>query len=334
MTIQNQVSNGGRVWLGDTLRVSNSEIQTWKDCHRKWWFVYYRQLGLKRSEREVSGPRSLGTRVHIALEAMYTKEGNPLDTLKELYDYEADQLREQGRFQEEIDAVYKEYDLAHAMVSGYVEWVEETGIDEGIELIAAEDVVEVDSHIPGIKLRGKMDQRVLRKSDGAKLFRDFKTVGDLTNPPKTLPLDEQMKFYMLLEYIQSLGENGTEPQWRTDGGLYTMLRKVKRTATAKPPFYDQVEVHHNIETIRNMWVRVAKVIEELYDARTALDAGADPQYIAYPKPSRDCTWKCDFFPVCSMVDDGSNLEGALEQYYEVRDPNERYIKEESKGEDN
>src|SRR5690606_38485102 len=122
----------------------------------------------------------------------------------------------------------------------------------------------------------------------------------------------------------SINETGGEPQWRTDGALYTMLRKVKRTAAAKPPFYDQIEVQHNLQTIRTMWTRVAKVVEEIYDARVALDAGSDHQYIAYPRPSRDCTWKCDFFPVCSMFDDGSDVEGVIEQYYEHVDPPQRY----------
>lgn len=326
------ITNGEtREWTGEVLKVSNSEIQTWKDCHRKWWFVYYRQLGLKRENRETSGPRSLGTRVHLALEGMYTNDANALETLKEIYDYEIENMQAKGAWETDLDAIRKEYDLANAMVSGYLQWVEEEGIDDGIELVAAEDVVEVPSAIPGIMLRGKMDQRVVRTLDSARLFRDFKTVQELTTPAKILPIDEQMKFYMLLEYIQSLEATGGEPQWRTDGGLYTMIRKVKRTASAKPPFYGQLEVHHNIETIRSMWKRVARVIEELYDARVALDAGADHQYIAYPRPSRDCTWKCDFFAVCAMADDGSDLDGMLDSYYEHLDPHERYDKEDTKG---
>jgi len=327
-------NNGQRTWIGDIpLRVSNSEIQTWKDCRRKWWFVYYRELGLKRENQEVTGARSLGTRVHITLEGMYTRNENPLQTLRDIYEFDAERLLEAGRTQEVIDELWKEYDLANAMISGYVEWVEENAVDEGLSFVGAEEVVEVKSSIEGVLLRGKLDQRWVREADGARLFRDFKTVGNLTEPPKILPMDEQMKFYHLLEYLQSMESTGGEPQWRTDGALYTMLRKVKRTATAKPPFYGQIEVHHNITEIRNMWLRVVKVIEEIFDARAALDAGGDHQYLMPPRPSRDCTWKCDFFPVCPMADDGSNLEGMLESYYEHRDPHERYSSEDSKGED-
>lgn len=322
-----------RVWLGPTIKVSNSEIQTFKQCKRKWWLVYYRELGIKRKNDEFTGARSLGTRVHLALEALYVRDENPLETLKEIYLYDADKMREYERPQQDIDALWKEYDLANAMVSGFIEWVQENAIDEGMELVAAEDVVEVESHIKNVILRAKMDQRWYRKSDGARLFRDFKTVGNLTEPMKILPMDEQMKFYHLLEYLQALGVTGEEPQWRTDGALYTMLRKVKRTATAKPPFYGQLEVHHNITEIRNMWIRVSGVLDDLIDLREALDGGADHNYVAYPTPSRDCTWKCDFFAVCHMFDDGSDVEGILEEYYEHRDPHERYNTEEVKGDE-
>jgi RecB family exonuclease len=320
-----------KVWVGETLKVSNSEIQTFKDCRRKWWFVYYRELGLKRDRQEVTGPRSLGTRVHKALEGMYTLDRNPIETLKEIYEMDIEQIREH-RGEPAAEALQKEYALAHIMIEGYLQWATENAIDDGLELVEAEGVVEVKSSVENVLLRAKMDQRIVRKSDGARLFRDFKTVANLTDPPKILPMDEQMKFYQLLEYLQSIEATGSEPQWRTDGALYTMLRKVKRTAAAKPPFYDQLEVHHNITEIRNMWKRVAKVVEEIVDARVALDSGEDHQYQVPPRPSRDCTWKCDFFAVCSMVDDGSDVEGMIGEFYEHLDPHERYNVEEAKGE--
>lgn len=319
-------------WHGDTIRVSNSEIQTFKDCRRKWWFAYYRELGFKRSETEVSGARSLGTRVHLALEGLYTREENPLQVLHDVYLHDAQEFEAAGRSPEEVAELWKEYDLANAMVSGYLDWATEEGVDDGLELVASEDVIEVPSHVPGVMLRGKLDQRVVRKVDGARLFRDFKTVGDLKTPMATLHMDEQMKFYQLLEHMESLHLTNREPQWRTDGALYLMLRKVKRTAAAKPPFYGQLEVHHNAEEIRTMWYRVAKIIEEIVQARQQLDAGGNHHYVVPPRPSRDCTWKCDFFAVCSMADDGSDLDGALGEYYERVDPHRRYAKEETKGE--
>lgn len=308
-------------WLGEPLLVSNSEIQTWKDCRRRWWLTYYRELGIKRSEDKPVGARQLGTRIHIALCELYENGRNPLDVINEVY---AEDEKLFAEFPDKITDMRKEQDLAKAMLEGYIEWVAEEAADEGIELVAAETVIEVPSGVKGVVLRGKLDQRVVRKVDGARLFLDHKTVGDLTTPVRLLPLDEQMKFYHLLEKLDSMYKTGGDPQWRTDGGLYNMLRKVKRTATAKPPFYGRAEVHHNEATLRNTWIRVHKILEELVVTRQALDNGADHQYMCPPRPSKDCTWKCDFFAVCPMFDDGSNIDGLLTEYYAHIDPHERY----------
>lgn len=311
-------------WLaGPPLTVSNSEIQTWKMCRRKWYFTYYRELGLRRSDSEFVGARSLGTRVHLTLDALYSEDVNAIEFLNTLYEEDAALLSAYGREDEVID-LRKEQDLGRAMIEGFLMWREEEGIDEGMRLVGAEQVVQVPSGIENISLRGKLDQRWYRERDGARLFRDWKTVAELTTPVKLLPLDEQMKFYHLLEYLDSLDKTGGEPQWRTDAHMYTMLRKVKRTNTAKPPFYAQVENGHNMSELRSMWQRVHKVLAEIMDARIALMNQGDHKYVTPPTPGRHCTWSCDFYSVCPMTDDGSNWEGLLAEYYTHVDPHERY----------
>jgi len=317
------MSTAKRVWLGDPLTVSNSEIQAWKACRRKWFLVYYKELGLRRMDSEFIGARSLGTRIHLTLDALYTSDINPITFLNSLYDEDEILLKQYDRA-DEIIALRKEQDLGRAMIEGFLIWREEEAIDHGMTLVGAEQVLEVPTAIPGINIRGKLDQRWYRESDGARLFRDWKTVADLKTPAALLPMDEQMKFYHLLEYLDSMDKTGSEPQWRTDGHMYTMLRKVKRTATAKPPFYEQIENGHNMHELRSMWKRVHKVLEEIMDIRIALLAGGDHQYLAPPRPSRDCTWSCDFYTVCSMMDDGSNWEGLLAEYYTHVDPHARY----------
>uniref|UniRef100_A0AAU6R677 Exonuclease n=1 Tax=Micrococcus phage Kurnik TaxID=3092208 RepID=A0AAU6R677_9CAUD len=320
-------SRGERVWDAEKpLKISNSEIQQFKSDRRTWFLAYYRGLGLKKSEEEITGFRSLGTRVHAALEHYYTQESPVLYYLKSIYEDIEKQLLERGRMYE-VDNLWKEYDLAHAMVEGYLEWIAEEAIDDGLEVVAAEGVVEVLSHIMGLMLRGKLDQRIVRKVDNARLFRDFKTVGNLTAPVKTLHLNEQMKFYHLLEHLDSIEKTGEAPVWRTDGALYMMLRRVKRTAQAKPPFYGQLEVRHNKREIETMWIRTTKTIEEMFDTRAALDAGGDPHYWC-PARIDGYASSSDFFPIYNMFDDGSNVEGMIESYYEVVDPDARYNLEE------
>jgi hypothetical protein len=56
------------------------------------------------------------------------------------------------------------------------------------------------------------------------------------------------------------------------GILVNLLKKVKRTASAKPPFYARVDVPHNIHELRNHWKHVVHRAE-IADAERRLDAG-------------------------------------------------------------
>lgn len=318
------MSDGARTATGE-LSISNSEIQTYKDCRRKWYLTHYLQYGVSRDDVEV-GARALGIKVHIALDEWYKStltnyDGPPVnlvDCITELYDEDI------KRWPAAAPELRKEKDLARAMLQGYVEWLDETGADEFFTLVSTEATIEVDSPVPGVKIRGRLDQRVVRSTDGARLFLDHKTRPSISGESTLLPIDEQMKMYALLEYLDALQKTGEGPPERTDGGLYNILRKVKRTATAKPPFYGRIEVRHNMDTLRSMWLRVQKIIEEIVEMRAALDAGGDHRYWAVPRPSKDCSWKCPFLSVCPMMDDGSDWQGLLEEHYVHVDPYERY----------
>ena len=307
-----------------TIKVSNSEIQSFKSCRRRWWLTYYRELGLKRTEEAPSGPRQLGTKVHAALQRYYEDGLDLVQTITELYDHDVAWYQEHGT-PDQVEGVRKEFDLAHAIVSGYEDWIEETGVDHGLTLIGTEATVEIpmdEFGFAGYALRGKLDARFIRDVDGASLFLDHKTVAEMTTPQKLLPIDEQMKFYHLLDELDRK-VNGAQST-RTDGALYNMLRKVKRTARANPPFYLRVEQRHNKLELESMWQRTLKVLEEIRETRARLDAGESHLYVCPPRPSRDCTWQCDFFRVCGMFDDGSNIEDLLAERYDHRDPHERY----------
>jgi len=323
-------------WLGDPLSISQSELKTWQDCNRRWYIAYYRQLGMPKVLGE-TGALSLGTNIHYALELLYRNGVDPLETINKIYLDQIDYISSDEVAVIDKESLLKklrsEQDLAKAMIEGYLVWVQEEGIDADMEFISAEEVIEVPSGIEGVKLRGKLDQRWRRLSDGAIIFRDWKTAQELTSPVKFLPMDTQMLTYALLEHLKALAEETAEnPRPRTDGGLYSMLRKVKRTASAKPPFYGEIEVRFNKTSLKHHWIHVHKVLQDIVQAHQALDNGGDHHWVAPPRPSKDCTWKCEFFAICPMFDDGSNVEGLLTEYYVPIDPYERYERDEIKGE--
>ena len=311
--------------------ISNSELQTFKRCKRKWYLAYYRELRLARPER--TGPRALGTRLHLALAAYYsTRREDPMEVLEYTIAEDERMLISQGATEEQLNDLKKEAELARAMLEGYIDWVEENGHDEHLEIIGDEMVVEVpfltaeqaDWHQP-VHLVGKMDLRVRRTVDLARFFLDHKTVGSLTTPRKTLHMNEQMLFYHLLEYLEFLKEGVSEEQREySHGGLYNMLRKVKRTVRANPPFFDRAEVRHNMHELNSHWQSVYGEVMDIIELHKKLDAGADHRMAAYPNKSDNCSWDCDFLAVCPMFDDGSAAEEMLHDLYETADPHDHY----------
>jgi CRISPR/Cas system-associated exonuclease Cas4 (RecB family) len=263
------------------IRMSNSEIQTFKDCRRKWWLGYYR--GLKPKNKDFTGALALGSRIHAALEDYY-ENGTPL-------------LEAHAK----LVSTEKEILLAE------------------LEVVSNEETITMPLYNGEVELTGKLDMRVRRKADGVRMFRDFKTVGgSLSDFANLAPMNEQILTYMLLE------QSKPDEEHRSEGGIFTMLKKVKRSARAAPPFYDQIEVRHNVFTLRSFWDRIHGTIADMMRVRKALDDGESPSFHAYPRPSRDCKWKCQFFTVCTMMDDGSAAEQAISEMFVEGDPYDYY----------
>lgn len=331
---QRIVSPGEAKHLPLVRRFSNSEIQTFKRCRRKWYLGWYRRLRLRN--QDPVGALAIGNRVHRALEAWYVPEGdNPTDPRTALEaaiasDWEACKQAYAEIGQEPPPELVKEFNentaLERAMVEGYMEWLIETGVDSGLRVVAPETYLEAPLEVPGsnvdVLLIGKLDVRMIREYDGVRLFMDHKTTLSLTEPLKTIRLDEQMLHYHVLEWLSDV-EGG-----RCDGALYNMLRKVKRSARAKPPFYDRVEVRHNKHELESFRRRLVGVIKTMLDVIARLEADEDPHVVVYPSPARDCSWSCDFLPVCTMFDDGSRVDAMLEQYYVQEDPLSHYKRNE------
>lgn len=297
-------------------RFTNSELTTWKTCRRQWWLAYYRRLGPIREETVSAA--SLGTLVHLGLEAHYNGE----DALAAM---EIRMLADREAVMDLVDVEkLKKFDkqcvLAKTMVEGYIEWCEETGTDSDLEFIGAERAVEVEL-MPGVTLLSKLDAKFRRRSTGVELFMDHKTVASIEQTEEAAYRSSQFRTYALVEYLESLS---TGAPAQTSGVLLNMLRKVGRSATAKPPFYGREEFSFNTELLRNHWQQVMAEIERVLTVEEALDRGHSHHTLVPPSPSRDCSWRCPFKSVCPMFDDGSDAEGVLSAFFAERDPLARY----------
>lgn len=302
----------------DLVPISNSELQCFKSCKRKWWLAYYR--GLRPKQSKAFGPLALGTRLHAALEGYYADNLDLVQEYVRLLQIDRVKLTATEQDTAKFDS---EGELGRIMLEGYVNWLEETGADSGLEIVGAEKKVSALLMNDKVELRGKLDLRVKRRVDNVRLFLDHKSVASFDSITRTAHMSEQGMMYQLLETLTT--EEGDE---RCDGLIYNMLRKVKRSANARPPFYERLEVHWNRKTMQAFWSRLHGTISEMLRVREQLDKGADHTYVAFPTPTQDCTWKCEFFAVCPMFDDGSAAEELIDVYYTQDDPYQRYENEE------
>ena len=191
----------------EPIRISNSEIQTFKDCRRRWWFTYYRRLQPK--VKNYTGALALGSRIHEALDRHYSTGQDLLEAHADLVKADLKTLTDAYRDTTELET---EAELGRVMLEGYLEWVEIEGIDAELEMISTEEIIERPMMEGRVTLQGKIDMRVRRKIDGVRMFRDFKTVGgSFSDFGATAHMNEQILTYMVLEEAQN------QPGERSEG---------------------------------------------------------------------------------------------------------------------
>lgn len=299
---------------------SNSEIQTFKDCRRRWWLSHVRKL--KRKFVEISRPRDVGTQVHKTLDVYY---GNDMDVDYAMgYFYHLVESQEAMFAEDEKQLKEAAWvsETSRIMLEGYFEWVRDEGVDAHLTIVAPEATVQAPLGDTGYVLLGKLDVRVWNDETNARQFLETKTVANFSDLEKWSHMNEQLYEYHLLELLM-----GLEDDTRTDGAILNMIRRVKRTRNAKPPFFKRKDVWHNEDELRNFYYRVFGAVHDMIYVRKRLERGASHHVVAYPRPTRDCSWKCDFFQVCPMFDDPhSDAEGFLAAGFEEHDPHARYGK--------
>lgn len=310
-----------------SLGLSNSEMQVFSRCRRRWYLGHYRRMK-PRVDPAAGSAISVGNLVHDALAAYYDPTAS-IDPV--VYAEAALKVAIEETPSNETD-LRKEFALVSAMLKGYMEWLETEGADADLTIIGSEQTVRVplrglDGQEIGVTLLSKLDAPVERKSDGMRLALEHKTTGSLTEPLIGFRINSQFLTEHLARFLNSMEAGMTAEQAYEDcpGILVNLLKKSKRTATAKPPFYARLEVPHNIHELRNHWKHVVAIATEIAETERRLDAGED-HHTAAPKnaiPDR-CKWECEFFRLCPLFDDGSDAEGALHAIYEERDPLERY----------
>ena len=293
------------------LIVSNSEIQTYKLCKRKWYLQYVRKL---QAPEKATGALGLGSAVHEALGEYYAPAGTPLmasKKLEEIYTVKLD------AFPFKTDEIQKEYRMAATMVEGYFQWVEEEGIDQNLIILESEAEIESELVLPSGLHAVVLGKRDLIGQDvhERKFFLDFKTCQSLGD--SLLDINEQLLTYALLH---KLNNENDMPQY----AIWRMLRKVLRSERAKPPFYATEQIELSNKVLDNFYVRLIGTLEDMALTKAKIASGMDHRFACYPTASSRCSWGCEFRIVCPMLDRDDYAEEFLTANYEEHNPYQRY----------
>lgn len=270
-------------------------MTTYLRCPRKWYWSYIEGFEAQKYNTNLS----VGSAVHAALQAHYRGQ----DAKSELFLYWAGVPVTEM----EVEQQAKDVKLSEIMIDGYLDWIAETAVDAGLQVVAVEEKVEMP--LGDFILHGTLDL-VMRDEEGGLWLFDHKTTknfGDLA--------DRRMQLnFQLLTYANLCRHHfGVAPK----GATLNMLRKVLRTAASKPPFYQRETVGFNQFQLDNHVSHMLAIVSNL-----ALNEGriaAGDLTGVYPVVDQDCTWKCPFLSVCALADDGSDIEGALNDLYVRRD---------------
>lgn len=319
------------------IRLTNSEMSTFRLCRRDWYLRYYREF-VPIVGPAAGSPLSIGTAFHDALASYYdqfTQAGEalrsgkpaiaPVHFVGPVY---ARAIENEPHRQIELE---NEQELVTLMLDGYGEWLESEAADADLRVLAPETMLEkplvvgADGSVLATLL-SKIDARVEKLSTGERLALEHKTCQSLKQALPLLQCDTQLLTEHLLEMldIRDRGASVEDASLRAQGVLYNMSRKVKRTASAKPPFYGREQVVHNVQELRSHWAHCQSTALQILDCRARLDAGESHQLVCPPSPSRELTWKSGFFKYYVLMNDGSDWERAVLDEYKVGDALERY----------
>ena len=188
-----------------------SKVISFRNCPRRFYWAD-EDVGWGYGLYEFSPPMVLGTLVHRALEAYYTRGEELTTALQQAADQEL--LRRVGvlsstQLEEFNDIVAR----AEGILRGYLVWVAENGVDDSWEFLQLESEFAVPVE-DGLVLSGRWDG-VVRSRDGGLYIMEHKTTSDVARTVRGLVCDLQPYVYAwAAERI--LGE-------RPQGVLYNLL---------------------------------------------------------------------------------------------------------------
>ena len=154
---------------------------------------------------------------------------------------------------------------------------------------------------------------------------DHKTVMSFKQTIDLLPINPQFQFYAMLYNICGELYNWT-PIHDVE---VNMLRRVKRSARAKPPFYERQRTYYNKAQLESTTQKIiGQLIEFILIEKELNQDSSSHISTIIPNPTTDCSWDCAYVTPCKMIDDGSRAMDYIEETYDKIDSKHLTLTEE------
>ncbi|MGV1079706.1 MAG: PD-(D/E)XK nuclease family protein [Candidatus Nanopelagicales bacterium] len=300
---------------------SYSSIQRFAVCPRQWYLAEVRRLGPVMDKR--TGALGFGGRIHTALEAWASGQIQaPVAMWDTLMSREYVLASERGGFG--LDELDKENALGWAMLDGFMDWWETEGEDEEFEVIGVEtrhaEELLVDTpqgEEVAVWVYGKLDRRLRNRETGQLWVADWKTTAYLQEAAKQgVEQSPQPRIYAALLRQEDAPVVGIR---------YTFLRKVLRTAKARPPYYFNYDLQLPQYNVDHHLSRVRAFAGQMVDTAMRIGHGVDHEFAAPFNVGWHCK-SCPFNTACYLMQT-TGMEAAedylTDNFHEV-DPLERY----------
>lgn len=331
------------------IAIHTSDRKTFKDCRRKWDLSSRIRQNL--APKKVNDKLWLGSGVHYSLEHYYGNDEGLISSFNDWADQEVMRMKEEqnGLWQEQQDMLKEQRELGIGILEHYKKFAKKEDPKYFEKVIETEVSFEVPiynnkgNRTHGV-YRGTYDG-IVQDSDGFYWLLEHKTASRISTDH--LPLDEQVVSYMWaaqqeygieLEgviYNILLKKIPTKPRELKSGGL----SKAKNIKTTYNVYVNALKEHYNgsenvpweeYESILDhlkdkdnefFWrKKLTKTQEEINDIGRRIYQEykdmTDPNLSIYPRPSRDCIWKCDFREVCIAMNQGADYQYMLDTMYE------------------
>lgn len=297
------------------ITVSNSRLACFRRCPRKYEYRYVDQL----TANDKAPALMLGSLVHESLAEFYSLENNDKDVnvrasmAMAMYDNKvaeaATEVLSAGGDSERFD---KDSFMGRQMLKYYFE---EVAPNDDFTPVASELKVEVRVPNPNGKFSwctfiGYVDAIVER--DGRLYILEHKTA-------KTLDTKHLITDTQVTQYIWALRQMGYD----VCGVYYNILRKCDPySARTKAPYHYREAVYRNEREVEECG-------RQLYNQYMAMKH-AD-RYGFYCNPTRDCSWDCEYRPICI-----AEMEGRLDEadLHELAGVEGFHVKQESESNKN